>query len=360
MSFGVSIYLNDKFTLDNNMRYVKLAKENGIERVFTSFNLPEINYEEKLKEIKDLIEYIKSLNMQITVDISPKTLNIIGSTYDNLSEFNKYGFSCLRLDYGFTPDEIAIMTKNEYGIAIELNASTIKKEFIEDLINKGADINDLRTCHNFYPKPYTGLSYSFFENQTKMIKEYGLRVAAFIPSQKGKRGPIFEGLPTIEDHRYKRPDIAAKYFVYSGLIDDIYFGDAYASDDEIKSVTSINKKVIELDVVINGDLSDLERNIIFNTTHTNRPDASEYLIRSEESRICFKDTSEIQAHDCIERKKYSVTIDNNSFKRYSGELNICKLDMPKDNRVNVVGYIPYDEHILVDLIKPGTKFCFKE
>ncbi|AST57006.1 cell surface protein [Thermoanaerobacterium thermosaccharolyticum] len=360
MSFGVSIYLNDKFTLDNNMRYVKLAKENGIERVFTSFNLPEINYEEKLKEIKDLIEYIKSLNMQITVDISPKTLNIIGSTYDNLSEFNKYGFSCLRLDYGFTPDEIAIMTKNEYGIAIELNASTIKKEFIEDLINKGADINDLRTCHNFYPKPYTGLSYSFFENQTKMIKEYGLRVAAFIPSQKGKRGPIFEGLPTIEDHRYKRPDIAAKYFVYSGLIDDIYFGDAYASDDEIKSVTSINKKVIELDIVINGDLSDLERNIIFNTTHTNRPDASEYLIRSEESRICFKDTSEIQAHDCIERKKYSVTIDNNSFKRYSGELNICKLDMPKDNRVNVVGYIPYDEHILVDLIKPGTKFCFKE
>lgn len=322
--------------------------------------MPEINYKEKLEEIIDLIKYIKSLEMEITVDISPNVIKALGSTYDNLSEFRKLGFDCLRLDYGFTPDEIAIMTKNEYGIAIELNASTIKKEFIEDLINKGADINDLRTCHNFYPKPYTGLSYSFFENQTKMIKEYGLRVAAFIPSQKGKRGPIFEGLPTIEDHRYKRPDIAAKYFVYSGLIDDIYFGDAYASDDEIKSVTSINKEVIELDIVINENLSDLERNIIFNTTHTNRPDASEYLIRSEESRICFKDTSEIQAHDCIERKKYSVTIDNNSFKRYSGELNICKLDMPKDNRVNVVGYIPYDEHILVDLIKPGTKFCFKE
>ncbi|MCP2241175.1 DUF871 domain-containing protein [Thermoanaerobacterium thermosaccharolyticum] len=359
MSFGVSIYLNDEFTLDNNMKYAKLAKENGMEKVFTSFNLPEINYEEKLKEIKDLIKYIKSLNMQITVDISPKTLNIIGSTYDNLSEFNKYGFSCLRLDYGFNPDEIAMMTKNKYDIAIELNASTITKEFIENLIEKGVNLNNLRTCHNFYPKPYTGLSYSFFESQTKMIKEYGLKVSAFIPSQKGKRGPIYEGLPTIENHRNLNPEIAAKYFIYSGLVDDIYFGDAYASDDELKSVISINKEVIELDIVETYDLSDLEKNIIFNTNHTNRSDESEYLIRSEESRISVRDASEIQPYNCIERKKYSVTIDNSHFKRYSGELNICKKDLPKDNRVNVVGYISDDEHILVDLIKPGTKFCFR-
>lgn len=359
MNIGVSIYSNEEFTLENNMKYIRLAKENGVEKVFTSLNMPEINYKEKLKKIKKLIKYIKSFNMQITVDISPKILNIVGSTYDNLSAFYELGLDCLRLDYGFSLNEIAIMTKNKFNIGIELNASTIKKELIENLIKKGANITNLRTCHNYYPKPYTGLSYRFFVEQTKMIKGYGLKVSAFIPSQKGKRGPIYEGLPTIENHRNLNPEIAAKYFVYSGLVDDIYFGDAYAHEDEIKSVTSIDKNVIELKIITCDCLSEIEKNIIFNTIHTNRLDASEYVIRSEESRMCFKNTSEIYAHNCIGREKYSVTIDNNGFKRYSGELNICMSNMSKDNRVNVVGYIPDDEHILVDLIKPGTKFRFK-
>ncbi|MDP9751010.1 hypothetical protein J2S24_001500 [Thermoanaerobacter pentosaceus] len=36
------------------------------------------------------------------------------------------------------------------------------------------------------------------------------------------------------------------------------------------------------------------------------------------------------------------------------------IDMPQDERVNVVGHIPEEEHILVDLIKPGTKFKFRK
>ncbi len=32
-----------------------------------------------------------------------------------------------------------------------------------------------------------------------MLKEIGVEISAFVPSLVGKRGPIYEGLPTIEN-----------------------------------------------------------------------------------------------------------------------------------------------------------------
>lgn len=336
-----------------------MAKDLGICSVFTSMHIPEIEYERKINEIKDLVEYIKLLDMKLTIDISPVTMNILGSSSNNLKSFYELGIDCLRLDYGFTIDEIAEMTKNKYGIKIELNASTITKQQINDLIYRNADLRNLSACHNFYPKPYTGLSYEFFREKTLMIKSYGLKVSAFIPSQKGKRGPIYEGLPTLEVHRNMKPDISARHLIYSG-IDDVYFGDAYASFDEISDVTSVDKDVIELKIDLVNDVTDCEKDLIFNCIHTNRIDSSEYIVRSEESRGYAKIGKEIKAHNCIDRKKYSVTIDNENFKRYSGELNICLIDLPKDERVNVVGHIVEEECILADLVKPGVKFRFRK
>ncbi|WP_434577868.1 DUF871 domain-containing protein [Thermoanaerobacterium thermosaccharolyticum] len=359
MAFGISVYTFEDFPHQKNKEYIKTAKDNGTSMVFTSMHMPEVDYDKKMNEIEDLIYHIKLLNMKLTIDISPVTMNILNSSPNNLKQFHDLGIDCLRLDYGFTTDEIAEMTNNEFDIKIELNASTITKEQIDELISQKADLNKLRTCHNFYPKPYTGLSYEFFKEKTTMIKNYGLKVSAFIPSLKGRRGPIYEGLPTLEIHRNIKPDIAARHLIYSG-IDDVYFGDAYATVDEIKNVTSIDKDVIELKIDLVEDIMDYEKDIIFNHVHTNRPDSPEYIIRSEESRGYANIGKEIKAHNCVERKKYCVTIDNENFKRYSGELNICMVDLPKDERVNVVGYIPEEEHILADLIKPGTKFRFRK
>lgn len=359
MAFGISVYTSENFLHQKNKEYIKTAKDFGISMVFTSMHMPEIDYDRKVNEIKDLIEYIKLLDIKLTIDISPVTMNILNSSPDNLKPFHNLGIDCLRLDYGFTTDEIVEMTNNEYGIKIELNASTITKEQIDELIVKKADIKNLSACHNFYPKPYTGLSYEVFREKTMMIKNYGLKVSAFIPSQKGRRGPIYEGLPTLEIHRNIKPDIAARHLIYSG-IDDVYFGDAYASFDEINDVTSIDNDVVELKIDLVEDITDYEKNIIFNYVHTNRPDSPEYIIRSEESRGYANIGKEIKAHNCIERKKYCVTIDNENFKRYSGELNICMVDLPKDERVNVVGYITQEEHILADLIKQGMKFRFRK
>ena len=360
MRFGIAVYVNEDFPLNRNLEYVNTAKEFGIDRVFTSMHLPEVDYDQKLSEIIELISDIKKSAMKLTIDISPVTLSVVRASVDNLQFFAGLHIDCLRLDYGFRSAEIVAMANNQFGIGLELNASTIGREQIEEMIHSGVPLKRLRMGHNFYPHPFTGLSSDFFIRKTTMLKEYGIPVAAFIPSQSGKRGPLYEGLPTLEQHRYLKPSIAARHLTYLRLVDEVYFGDAYAVPEELREVASLDDSILEIGIKLAEGTTEDEKDIIFAGIHTNRTDASEYIIRSEESRGYARIGKAIAARNCLTRGKYMVTIDNIGFKRYSGELQICMSDLPPDHRVNVVGHISADEHILADLIKPGVKFRFKE
>ncbi|WP_373877771.1 phospho-sugar glycosidase domain-containing protein [Tepidanaerobacter syntrophicus] len=46
--------------------------------------------------------------------------------------------------------------------------------------------------------------------------------------------------------------------------------------------------------------------------------------------------------------------------RYSGELQIILKDLPADKRVNAVGKIPKNKHILAAEIESGKKFRFRK
>lgn len=360
MFYGISVYSSADFTLEKNKEYIKMAKENGATAVFTSMHMPEVNYDEKLKEIKEIFQFVKETGLKLTSDVSPVTFKTLGASIQDIAAFKEIGLDCLRLDYGFSPKDIADLTGNKFNIGIELNASTITKKLIEDIMKAGANRKNLRTCHNFYPRPFTGLSYEFFLEKSNMIKEYGLDVAAFIPSQSGKRGPIYEGLPTIEAHRHVRPELAARYMAYTNLVDGFYFGDAYASEEELKGSSTIDDNVIELNIKLINDVSEYEKAIIFSKVHTNRPDASEYIIRSEESRTFVEYRDKLTPRESGDRKRYAITIDNSKFLRYAGELQICLGDLPRDERVNVVGFVAEEERILLQFIKPGSKFRLKE
>ena len=56
-------------------------------------------------------------------------------------------------------------------------------------------------------------------------------------------------------------------------------------------------------------------------------------------------------------KKYDLTIDNNGFLRYKGEINIVLKDLEKDERVNVIGHLNTTDFI-INKIKDGKKFTF--
>ena len=62
------------------------------------------------------------------------------------------------------------------------------------------------------------------------------------------------------------------------------------------------------------------------------------------------------ACNCVERKIGSLTIDNLRYGRYSGEIMLTRSDLPADERVNVIGRVPENALLLLNLIDRGAKF----
>ena len=60
-----------------------------------------------------------------------------------------------------------------------------------------------------------------------------------------------------------------------------------------------------------------------------------------------------------ERNFGDITIDNQNFGRYAGEIQIVEDVLPADSRVNTVARIIDAEIFLSDYIKPNQKFSFR-
>lgn len=355
MTKGISIYLGMDNTLEENLEYISKAKKYGFTDIFTSFHIPEANYEKVISEFKEITKLANRLGMKIVADISPRAFNYLGASMDDLKAIANLGVYGIRIDFGYSPKQIANFTRNSYDLKVEINASTVTKKFLDEFEKFNPDFTNFMACHNYYPRMNTGISEKKLVEKNNMLKKYNIPISAFIPSLVNKRGPIFEGLPTLEMHRFLDPRIAAKHLLVLG-VDNILFGDSIPSDEEIEKVGLINEDYIEFDIEL-YECSDIEKKIVFNA-HKNRPDSAEDVIRSTESRNYLKEDDIIEQFNNIERRRGDITIDNSKYLRYKGELQICKKDLPKDERVNVVGKVVDDELFLLEYVNDETKFKF--
>ena len=60
------------------------------------------------------------------------------------------------------------------------------------------------------------------------------------------------------------------------------------------------------------------------------------------------------------RPQGSITCDNDKYLHYKGELQITKIDLPADERVNVIGHVVSNDLDLLKVIGAGTKIIFKK
>ncbi|HKM29663.1 MAG TPA: MupG family TIM beta-alpha barrel fold protein, partial [Bacilli bacterium] len=335
---GASIYVGLKeYPLVKNLEYLQLLKDNGIDRAFISAHIPEMN-EGFVNELIAVCAKAKVLDIKIILDVSKPMMEkfVIPDIYS------------LRLDYGFSNDDIVKLCKQEKFI-VEFNASTVNDSQLEYFKNKGVDLNKVRISHNFYPKLYTGLTREEVIRRNQIFKKYGLSVMMYIPSQNQQRPPMYEGLPTIEAHRHQ--PLEAILSEVRGLgIDEVFFGDSYASLEEIQMATQFNYDLVQIPIIVNKNLTETEKSqLCFG--HRNRIDQPQSFIRS----ACRLKEGQIPSHNAIERKKGDITIDNELFARYQGEVCLMLEDLPKDERVNVVGKIACDGKTLT-FIKPGDRF----
>ena len=51
----------------------------------------------------------------------------------------------------------------------------------------------------------------------------------------------------------------------------------------------------------------------------------------------------------------SITMNNNGYGRYRGEVQITLCDLPADERVNVIGQVVEEDWLLLSYLKPGQK-----
>jgi len=353
LSKGVSAYVGMGYSIEANRQYLKLASQAGFTRLFTSLHIPEANAETLLAEFQALLVNAVKFGFQTTADISPRAFTLLQAGVDHMEPLRRLGLHALRLDYGFTPMEIVKLSR-ESGLAIEINASTVNEEWLKAIMDAGADPAKLQACHNYYPRPETGLSYALFAQRSQLFRNYRIPVLAFIPSQQNPRGPIFAGLPTIEEHRLWKPLQAAKHLAVSGLVDGILFGDPLAEPLELAAVGQVDATCLEIQIEAHPDLTEQERDILLAPQHTNRLDPGEHVVRSQEARgLCRGD---ILPRPAQPRLRGSITLDNSQYLRYMGELQVLRQTLPADSKVNVVGSVVPEEEFLLDWITPGRVF----
>lgn len=349
---GASVYLSQD--TENILSYLDLMKRYGFNTIFTSFHIAEENIEDLKRKISIVAGRTKVNGQDLMLDISTDALKRFNMDLDEMTEYLKrMNVRKLRLDYGFTTDEIKRISEN---FDLVLNASTIDDAYCKELEVKGLNLRNITVCHNFYPRPETGLPEYFLKNINSYFKEKGFKVQAFIPGDKDKRGPLKEGLPTIENHRnmpliYSYIDLKENL-----LVDEVLIGDISALEESLNRILLFEReRLIELKTEKMMNLPEEISDIIYGIQQ-NRKDYSELVLRSTMTRVNIK--TEIEPMHTFERRKGAITLDNKNYGRYAGELQIALKDLPKDDKVNVIGQIASEDIPLLPFIKNDIKFRF--
>ncbi|MBP1045484.1 DUF871 domain-containing protein [Enterococcus sp. BWM-S5] len=348
--YGISVFLGQDITAETES-YIRQMSNTGFKGIFTSLHIPEDDASLYLQRLRKLGAIAKEEGMELMVDISGDALERAGFSFERIEELLAVGVTGLRMDYDISNRQIAELSKQ---LTIGLNASTLTADDIQELQESKADFNRFEAWHNYYPRPETALGKTAFYQKNEWLQENNIRVYAFVPGNGELRGPLYDGLPTLEKHRYLNP-LAAGLELKDLLVDGVYIGDP-----------QINQRTInQFDAFLNLDQLVLETENKGSSyyeyilgEHSNRLDAARDVVRSADAR--FREIPMIEPEFIRERTIGSVTVDNVNYSRYMGEIQIVKKDLPKEEKVNVVSSIVEADLALIQEIKAGAAFKLVE
>ncbi|OQO71081.1 histidine kinase [Enterococcus villorum] len=344
--FGFSVFMNDELT-EAKKTYIQKMAKNGFTGMFTSLHIPEDDHSSYKKRLRELGECAKKNQLELMVDISGDALNRAGFSLEDLEPLKKIGVTGLRMDYHIP---IKQMAKWSHQMKISLNASTITEQDVMALKAENADFSKLEAWHNYYPRPETGLDRSWYKEKNVWLKKQGFTIQGFVAGDEDLRGPLYQGLPTLEMHRDVHP-LAAALDLSSCGTDLIYIGDGGLSEKVQQQFFMYQK---EQTILLHVKVIDPHFYEYVLGTHTNRQDEARDVIRSANAR--FREIPQVPPRDTKERKKGTVTLDNERYLRYMGEIQITKKDLPSDEKVNRVAQVTQKDLPLLEQIRAGVNF----
>lgn len=312
--------------------------------VFSSFHISEEFDQSYPQRAREMCRWLQSRGFRLIGDVSKKTLQMFGC--DHILTFaRELGIEVLRLDYGFSPEETAEITA---AMPVAVNASTIP---VREAASLTGGPHPVYAIHNFYPRPETGLDPELFTRLNRELRAVGVEVFSFIPGDEVRRGPLFEGLPTLEAHRSLPPYCAFVELEERYGIPMIFAADPVLSQRQLTLIQDYTQSgIISLPAQLLPQYESL-----YGQVFTVRVDSPACTMRLQESReySCFG--SEVAPQNCIPRQPGVVTVDNSLYGRYSGEVQVLREALPADERVNVAGQILPEYSCLTHCIRGGTK-----
>jgi len=341
---GLAVYLSEPLT-DEAKDSIRQMRAIGFTSIFTSLHIPEDDPALYTERLRTLGQLARELEMELVADIAPTSLAALGKTWEDADTLTEWGVTGLRVDYGMTPKQVADLSKQ---MMVALNASTLTAEELDAMKAEGLVLEQVEAWHNFYPRPETGLDRDWFNDKNRWLHGQGIRVQAFIPGDGQLRGPLYETLPTLEDHRGQSP--FACYLELEVSVDRILVGDPGLSDSSMRQFAVYQEGII----VLRATGQD---NPLLESVQTNRMDPARDVIRSVESRAYGRPGDGLlEPATLADRPVGSITIDNLRYGRYAGELQITKRDLTTDERVNVIGRVIEVDRPLLQQIGPGGRF----
>lgn len=336
---GISTYLQD---LD--VAYLKAAAKIGVQFVFTSLHIPEEDLSASDEKLALLLKTCQANDLMLVPDVSPVTFEKLGLENRDMLALKKLGIKALRLDYGFEDFKELVALQKDFQLF--LNASIVDKAFLIKAKAAGLDLSQIQLSHNFYPKTDTGLSAADFCCNNQLFSDQQLNVSAFVPGDQLKRFPLYQGLPTLEKHRGKEPYVAAVELLATFHLTDVVIGDSQAKLSTLAMIhTYMTQKVLILPAILSAEYMDL-----YDQVFEVRKDMPEKVVRLATAR-----TPEIPIVKTLARKRGMITMENKLGGRYSGEINICKEDLPFSATTNFIGVIHPNFVELVDRVDRDTK-----
>ena len=173
------------------------------------------------------------------------------------------------------------------------------------------------------------------------LKKLGAKILAFIPGDEPYRGPIHQGLPTVEEHRKCDKRLAICELI-NAQTDMIIVGDPYVNEETQKNLSDFQNGFVTLEAVVPEEL---EGKILYD-----RPDASDYVFRVLGTRGMELLEGKISVRN---RRVGEINQANKDYGRYQGEVEITKQVLPLDERQNVVGYILEKDTFLLSKLPEG-------
>lgn len=333
--------------MERNEQIIARAAQAGARYAFTSMHIPEEDGLAYDNDARKMLSLLGTSGIELIVDVGPETPSKLGLS--NIADLRNLGVGCLRLDYGFTDAEVVELSSS---FRIVLNASIVQGRQFTKWLSMGADASRFIACHNFYPKPFTGLDLAYVCHMNEQLERAGLDAMGFVPGDGELRGPLCEGLPTVEQHRGRKGDVALNMLelAYGGGCDAVLVGDIDLSEGGWEQFSAVSKGYVDIHCTLNQGYEYLA-----NQVFCDRLDSSALVFRSSKMRA-MSGRGVTVGPDMgagVARPAGSIALSNERYGRYEGELEIARCDLPGDARQNVVGQVCEDDLRLLPFVRNG-------